>query len=92
MQLEPLTPFSIAILGYLEAKFDYGYFILFFHWGPTILHKKFQVISSKIEGVTVVLRFTYKLENVILKGPKGPPVEAEGLLQGPKGPTALRRS
>ena len=66
--------------------------LYFFHWGPTILHKKFQVISSKIEGVTVVLRFTYKLENVILKGPKGPPVEAEGLLQGPKGPTALRRS
>ena len=29
-------------LGYLEAQFDYGYFIIFFfHYGSKILHKKF---------------------------------------------------
>ena len=26
----------------------------FLHYGPTILHKKFQVISSKNEGVTAI--------------------------------------
>ena len=45
---------SIAILGYLEAKFDYDYFILFWQWGPTILNKKFKVILTKIEEVTAV--------------------------------------
>ena len=48
----------IAILGYLEAKFDYDYFILFLHLGPTILHKKFHVIWSKIEDFTTVLSFS----------------------------------
>jgi len=43
----------IAISLYLEAKFDYGYFI-FFQWGTTILHKKCPVISSKIEGVMAI--------------------------------------
>ena len=42
------------ISRYLEAKFDYGYFIIFLHYGFTILHKKFQVIPSKIEGVTAI--------------------------------------
>ena len=48
------SPTSIAISPYLEAEFDYGYFILFLHYGSTILHKKFQVISSKNEGVTAI--------------------------------------
>ena len=44
----------ITITRYLEVKFDYGYFILFYQYGFMILHKKFQVILSKIEGVTVI--------------------------------------
>ena len=44
----------IAILHYLEAKFDYGYFIIFLHYGTKILQKKFQVISSKNEGMTAI--------------------------------------
>ena len=47
----------IVISRYLEAKFDYGYFILFYHYGSTILHKKFQVISSKIEGMMAIFEF-----------------------------------
>ena len=42
-----------AILHYLEAKFDYGYFIIFLLYGSKILHKKFQVILSKNEGGTL---------------------------------------
>jgi len=45
---------SFAILGYLEAKFDYDYFILFWHKGLTILHTKFEVILSKIKDVAAV--------------------------------------
>ena len=44
----------IAISHYIEAKFDYGYFIIFLRWGSNILHKKFQVILSKNEGVTLI--------------------------------------
>ena len=44
----------IAILRYLEAKFDYGYFIIFLRYGSKILHKKSQVILTKNEGVTVI--------------------------------------
>ena len=44
----------IAISHYMEAKFDYGYFIFFLHCGSKILHKKFQVLSSKSEGVTLI--------------------------------------
>ena len=44
----------IVILPYLEAKFDYGYFIIFLRYGSRILHKKFQVISSKNEGVALI--------------------------------------
>ena len=44
----------IAISPYLGAKFDYGYFIIFLRLGSTILHKKCQVIPSKIEGVTAI--------------------------------------
>ena len=44
----------IAISRYLEAKFDYGYFIIFLQYGSRILHKKSQVISTKNEGVTAI--------------------------------------
>ncbi len=44
----------IVILRYLEAKFDYGYFIIFLPFDSKILHKKFQVILSKNEGVTLI--------------------------------------
>ena len=44
----------IAISHYIEAKFDYGYFIIFLCCGSKILHKKFQVILSKNEGVTLI--------------------------------------
>ena len=49
-----------------------------FHWSPIILHKKFQFISSNIEGVMKILvintlTFQYR--------PKGPQVEAEGHLR-----------
>ena len=42
------------ILHYLEAKFDYGNFIIFLLNGSKILHKKFQVILSKNESVTLI--------------------------------------
>ena len=51
----------IAISPYLEAKFDYRYFIIdysysmnFLRYGSKILHKKFQVILSKKEGVAAI--------------------------------------
>ena len=44
----------IAISRYLEAKFNYGYFINFFYYGYKILHKKSQVISTKNEGMTAI--------------------------------------
>ena len=44
----------IAISHYIEAIFDYGYFIFFLRCGSLILHKKFQVILSKNEGVTLI--------------------------------------
>ena len=44
----------IGILQYIEAKFDYGYFIIFLHYSSKIFHKKFQVISSKNKGVTLI--------------------------------------
>ena len=59
-------PTSDAILRYLEAKFDYGYFIIFLHYGSTILHKKFQVILTKNEGVTAIFPnfdFIFNREN-----------------------------
>ena len=51
----------IAILYYIEAKFDNGYIIIFLHYGSTILHKKFQVILSKNEGMTLI----FKIQNLI---------------------------
>ena len=36
----------IAILPYLEAKFDYGYVMIFLHYGSKILHTK---ISSHFD-------------------------------------------
>ena len=56
----------IAILYYVEAKFDYGYFIIFLRYGSRILHEKSQVISSKNEGVTAIflnLDFIFNQEN-----------------------------
>ena len=44
----------IAISRYLEAKFDYGYLIIYLRNGSKILHKKFQVIWTKNEGVTLI--------------------------------------
>ena len=44
----------IAISHYIEAKFDYSYFIIFLRCSSKILHKKFQVILSKNEGVTLI--------------------------------------
>ncbi len=44
----------IAILQYIEAKFDYGYFIIFLRLGSKISHTKNQVILSKNEGVMLI--------------------------------------
>ena len=44
----------IAILHYIEAKFDYSYSIIFLRYGSKILHKKSQVIFTKNEGVAVI--------------------------------------
>ena len=50
----------IAILHYLEAKFDYDYFIFFLKWFSDCI-QKFQVISRKNEGVTMI----YPMQNQI---------------------------
>ena len=52
----------ISISRYLEAKFDYGYFIIFLPYGSKILHKKFQVISSKHKAVTLILPIQNKIK------------------------------
>ena len=44
----------MAIIRYLKAKFYYGYFIIFLHYGSKILNGKFQVIMSKNEGVMLI--------------------------------------
>ena len=44
----------IAISHYIDAKFDYGYFIIFLCCVYKILHKKFQVILSENEGMTLI--------------------------------------
>ena len=44
----------IAILCYLEAKFDYSYFIIFLRFDSKILHQKSLVISTKNEGMTAI--------------------------------------
>ena len=36
------------------GKIDYSYFIIFLRYGSKTLHKNFQVISSKNEGVTTI--------------------------------------
>jgi len=56
----------IAISRHLEAKFDYGYSIIFLRYGSKILHKKSQVIWSKNEGLTAIfpnLDFILNWEN-----------------------------
>ena len=67
--LKPLTPWwpynefkkisygfaiSNTTLSYLEAKFDYGYFILFLLLVSKKFRKKNQAISIKIEGVAAI--------------------------------------
>ena len=52
----------IAISHYLEAKFDYGYFTIFLPYGSKILHKKFQVISSKNKAVTLIFPIQNKIK------------------------------
>ena len=42
------------ISRYFEAKIDYSYFIIFLRYSSKILHKKFQIISSKNKGVTLI--------------------------------------
>ena len=44
----------IATLHYIEAKFDYGYFIFFLRHGSKIPQIKFPVISTQNEGVTLI--------------------------------------
>ena len=56
----------IAILHYIEAKFDYEYFIIFLGYGSKNLHKKSQIILTKNEGLTVIFAnfdFILNLEN-----------------------------
>ena len=84
----------IAIYHYLEAKFDYGYFIIFLRYGSKILHKKFQVILRKNEGMTAIFLSKFKIQGldiVTLLGAEGPQQGPQGP-RGPKGPPALRRS
>ena len=53
----------IAISCYLEEKFDYGnFFIFFLPYGSKILHKKFQVISSKNKAVTLIFPIKNKIK------------------------------
>ena len=58
----------IAISCWLEAKFDYGYVIIFLRCGSKILHKKFQVILSKNKGVTLI----FPIQNEIKIRKKSP--------------------
>ena len=56
----------IAILGYLEAKFDYSYFIISFAFWFQNSTQKSQVILTKNEGMTAILLnfdFIWNLEN-----------------------------
>ena len=52
----------IAILHYIEAKFDYGYFITFLPYSSKILNKKFQVISSKNKAMTLIFLIQNKIK------------------------------
>ena len=44
----------IAISHYIEAKFNHSYLIFFLRCSSKIVHKKFQVISIKNEGVAAI--------------------------------------
>ena len=57
----------IAISHYLEAKFDYGYLIIFLCYGFKILHKKSQVILMKNEGVMAIFPNFYFILNDVSK-------------------------
>ena len=48
---------SIAILWYLEAKFDYVTYTLFYSTGSSDVTQNVQVILSKIAGVTLIFGF-----------------------------------
>ena len=52
----------IAISHYIEAIFDYGYFVISLCGDSKILHKKFQVISSKNEDVTLIFPIQNEIE------------------------------
>ena len=49
-----------AQVHYLEAKFDYNYFIFIYSF--YILYKKFQVISSKNKAVMLILPIQNKIK------------------------------
>ena len=59
----------IANLHYIEAKFDYGYFIFFCVVVLRFYTKKFHVILSKNEGVTLI----FPIKNEIKIRKKSPP-------------------
>ena len=79
----------IAISHYIEAKFDYDYFIFFLCHGSKILHKKSQVISTKKKDVTAIFPnfdFILNWENQRhVTGGRRPPA-------GPTGPQGARRA
>ena len=52
----------ITILCYLETKFDSSYFVIFLPYSCKILHKKFQVISSKNKAVTLIFPIQNKIK------------------------------
>ena len=77
----------IAILRYLEVKFDYGYFIIFLP--SKILLKKLQ---SKFPKISNFWKFNVQsLDIATLLGAEGPQQGPQGP-KGPEGPPALRRS
>ena len=69
----------IAISCYLEAKFDYGYFIICSSFGSQDSTKEIQIISSKNEGVTAIFAildfFKFFFQSLDMEshwGPKAP--------------------
>ena len=52
----------IAISCYLEAKFDYSYFIIFLPYSSKTLQKKIQLISSKNKAVTLIFPIQNKIK------------------------------
>ena len=52
----------IMILHYLEAKFEYSYFIIFCVMVPRIYTKKFQVILSKNKAMILIFPIQNKIK------------------------------